>query len=98
MTQRHRWLVAYDIRDAKRLINVYKIVQAFGDRLQYSVFLCDLDRLEHKRLQAKLVDVIHHRDDSVVFLDLGIAVKHSDSDVDYLGHKPQLPSAVATIF
>ena len=39
MSGRRRWIVAYDIRDPKRLRKVYEVVRDHGDRLQYSVFI-----------------------------------------------------------
>jgi CRISPR-associated protein Cas2 len=37
---RHRYIVAYDIRDEVRLRRVHDVVRGYGIRLQYSVFLC----------------------------------------------------------
>ena len=37
------YLVAYDIRDPRRLRRIAKIMKDFGTRVQYSVFECDLD-------------------------------------------------------
>jgi CRISPR-associated protein Cas2 len=57
MTARRRWLVAYDIRDEVRLRQVYAIVRSHGDRLQYSVFLCDLTAVEKLNLKSALREV-----------------------------------------
>ena len=46
---RRRFLVAYDIREAKRLRTVHTAMKAFGNPLQYSVFVCDLDPSEKVR-------------------------------------------------
>ena len=43
---RRRFLIAYDISDPKRLRRVCKTMEEYGDRLQYSVFICDLSRAE----------------------------------------------------
>ena len=40
--RRGRYLVAYDIRDPRRLREVHRIVKGYGVSLQYSVFVCDL--------------------------------------------------------
>lgn len=90
--------MAYDIRDQKRLHRVAKTIGAHGDRLQFSVFLCDLDSIEYKRLQAKLSEVIHHDADSVLMLDLGETSSFSETQFDYLGPKPQMPRRTASIF
>ena len=43
---RRRYVVAYDIREPKRLRQVHSAMKAFGYPLQYSVFVCDLDGME----------------------------------------------------
>lgn len=96
MRSRRRWLVGYDIRDPKRLSKVMKVVEAHGERLQFSVFLCDLDGMEFKTLQFKLNEIIHHRRDSVVFIDLG--EWKAITPMKYLGIKLVEPDEVPTIF
>jgi CRISPR-associated protein Cas2 len=39
---RRRYLIAYDIAEPRRLRRICSIMESFGERLQYSVFLCDL--------------------------------------------------------
>lgn len=68
---RRRYLVCYDICDEKRLRQVFKIMQGFGERLQYSVYLCDLSAEERILLRAKLHEVIRHEEDRVMMVDLG---------------------------
>ena len=43
---RRRYLVAYDIREDRRLRNVATCMEGYGDRIQYSVFVCDLSEEE----------------------------------------------------
>lgn len=68
---RRRMLVTYDIRDAKRLRAVHKTVKAYGDPLQYSVFLCDLSAIERTRMVDDLSARMNQAVDSVVLIDLG---------------------------
>lgn len=68
---RRRYLIAYDIADPKRLRRVIKIMESYGERLQYSVFLCDLSGLELSHWESDVLDVIHLGQDSVVTIDLG---------------------------
>jgi len=70
---RNMFLVTYDITDPKRLRRVFKVLNGYGDHLQYSVFRCDLSKKERMLLLTDLSDVIHHRDDQVLFVDLGPA-------------------------
>jgi CRISPR-associated protein Cas2 len=97
MSNRRRWLVAYDICDEKRLRKVYDVVRSHGDRLQYSVFLCDLDPIEKLGLLSELRPVIDHRVDSVVLIDLGQANLTNTSRIEHLGQTPQLPVRGPTI-
>jgi CRISPR-associated protein Cas2 len=43
---RRRYLVAYDIREDRRLRNVATCMEGYGERIQYSVFVCDLSDQE----------------------------------------------------
>jgi CRISPR-associated protein Cas2 len=70
---RHRFLVAYDVSDAKRLRRIFKLMRGFGDPVQYSVFLCDLSATEQMLMKTALDEVIHHREDRVLVVDLGPA-------------------------
>lgn len=70
---RNMFLVTYDVTDAKRLRKVFKVLNGYGDHLQYSVFRCDLSKKERMLLLTDLSEVIHHKDDQVLFVDLGPA-------------------------
>ena len=68
---RTRYLIAYDICDPKRLRRVIKVMEGYGQRLQYSVFLCDLNKAELLSRRAEIVPELEPRQDSVVLIDLG---------------------------
>ncbi len=67
------WLVCYDVRDDVRLRRVHKVMRGYGDALQYSVFRCVISALQLATLKAKLLDVIDHEADQVLFVPLGSA-------------------------
>lgn len=67
------YIVSYDIGDAKRWRRVFKLMHGYGEWLQLSVFQCRLSRRRHAELIALLDGMIHHKDDHVVLLDLGLA-------------------------
>ena len=67
------YIVAYDISDPKRLRKVYELMLGWGDRIQYSVFRCELDARELVELRAGLNEVIHDKADQVIFVDVGPA-------------------------
>lgn len=68
---RRRYLIAYDISDPKRLRKVIKVMESYGQRLQYSVFLCDLSGVELVNWRSDILAVVKLAEDSVVDLDLG---------------------------
>lgn len=68
---RSRFLVAYDIAEPRRLRRVIKVMEGYGERLQYSVFLCDLSGMELIAWKRDILDVINLAEDSVVSIDLG---------------------------
>jgi CRISPR-associated protein Cas2 len=60
-------LVTYDVRTAnsageRRLLRVAKICEAYGERVQYSVFECRLSAQGYECLKTELLEVIHPRD------------------------------------
>lgn len=91
--KRRRYLVAYDIRDDGRLRRVHKVMLGFGEPLQYSVFLCDLDPGEKLALKRDVGEVIHHAVDSVAIVDLGVADRRGVDCFEFLGARLPLPSS-----
>ena len=68
---RTRYLLCYDVRDERRLRRTIKVAEAWGYRLQYSVFVCDVDEVERARLERSLRDVLDVTVDRAVLVDLG---------------------------
>jgi CRISPR-associated protein Cas2 len=64
------YLVAYDIRDPKRLRKVALTCEDFGVRRQYSVFLCRLAATDLVRLRNRLYDIINLQEDQVLFIPM----------------------------
>jgi len=82
---RRRYLVCYDIRDAKRLRRVFKCMQGYGDGLQYSVFYCELSAKEKVQMDAKLSDIINHKEDRVMIVDTGAVDATIKPTFEFLG-------------
>ena len=82
---RASYLVCYDICDDKRLRKVFQILRSYGDHLQYSVFECQLTKTDLIRLRSELAQVIQHREDQVLFVDLGPAEGRGDRVITVLG-------------
>lgn len=88
---RRRYLVAYDIRDDRRLRAVQRTMNSYGWRMQYSVFICDLDPMEAFALRKAIDDIINHVLDSVAIIDLGRPDERGRSCFEFMGARPQLP-------
>jgi CRISPR-associated protein Cas2 len=76
---------------------VAKKMVGFGDRLQYSVFICDLDVGEKLRMKGALGKVIDHHRDSVVLVDLGDPDGRGARCFEFLGTTRALPQSGARI-
>ena len=62
---RKNWLVAYDIRDKRRLARVHRFLRSEGTSLQYSVFAVEATDKELQRLLFELRQRIDGRQDDV---------------------------------
>ena len=82
-------LITYDVstRDAagrRRLRRVARLCRDFGQRVQYSVFECQVDPAQWAMLRARLMDEIDEREDSLRFYRLGANWR---SRVEHVGNK-----------
>ncbi len=82
---RQCYLVTYDIADPKRLRQVFKAMKNFGDHLQLSVFLCELNARERVQMEAALSRIIHNRQDQVLIVNLGPARSETLDKIQSLG-------------
>ncbi len=82
---RNTYIVSYDICDEKRLAKVYKTMRGFGDHLQYSVFECQFSSSDLVRCRHALALIIDHREDQVLFVDLGPVEGRGDRVITALG-------------
>ncbi len=90
---RKRYLIAYDIRDPKRLRKVHKTLIGYGWSMQYSVFICDLDTIELISVKTDLGDIIHHAEDSVAMIDIGDPNRRGKDCFQFLGVSVPLPTS-----
>ena len=67
------YIVTYDISDTKRWRRLFKLMHGYGEWLQLSVFQCRLSRKQHAELISLIDGIIHHKEDHVMLLDLGLA-------------------------
>lgn len=85
-------LVSYDVATAtekgrRRLRRVAKVCLDFGQRVQNSVFECEVDPATWTRLRLRLLDEIDPAEDSLRFYHLG---SNWRSHVEHHGAKPSV--------
>jgi CRISPR-associated protein Cas2 len=59
------YVVSYDIPDDPRRTKIAKILDDFGDRVQYSVFECIIDQDLLEKMVCRLEKVVKLEEDSV---------------------------------
>ncbi len=91
------YLVSYDIRDQKRWRKVFTIAKGYGLRLQYSVFYCYLSPKERVMLASELENVIDHKSDRVLIVNIGGPYIDLQQKVEFLGQKDDIADHQAVI-
>lgn len=73
MKDERLYIVTYDIADPKRWRRVFKIMNGYGEWLQYSVFQCRMSLQRQAELIFLLDGIIHHEQDHILLVDIGPA-------------------------
>lgn len=68
---RRCFIVCYDVRNARRLRRVHKVMKGYGEAWQYSVFYCMLKSIDRVRMQIDLEEELNLKEDQVLIVDLG---------------------------
>lgn len=63
------YLICYDIRCSKRWRKAYKLLEGYGERVQYSIFRCFLSQRDREKLRWELETVLA-KEDSILFVRL----------------------------
>jgi CRISPR-associated protein Cas2 len=93
---RYKYLVAYDVRDARRLARIHKRLKDWGRPVQYSIFECLLAGTEVEGMWSMVADTIDQEVDWVVLYRLS---RPYDEAVRHIGvYDPDLPSSDLIIF
>ncbi|MBO8437046.1 MAG: CRISPR-associated endonuclease Cas2 [Spirochaetes bacterium] len=84
-------LITYDVNTEtaegkRRLRNVAKKCMDFGQRVQNSVFECELDYSQYLKLKDTLLKIIDSKHDSIIFYNLGNNWKRK---VEHYGVHPE---------
>ena len=94
---RQTFIVSYDIADPKRLRRVYRLMRGWGDHIQLSVFRCELNARELVELRSSLVQVIHHTEDQVLFVDVGPVDGRGSTSIRSIGKVYSAPERCAMV-
>lgn len=62
-----KYLITYDIEDDKKRKKISDELEAFGYRVNYSVFECELNQSKLNKLKEKLEDLVDKKYDSLRF-------------------------------
>lgn len=68
---RRCYLICYDICNDKRLRRIHKLMKAYGEPWQYSVFYCALKAIDRVRLEAQAREILNLKEDQLLIVDLG---------------------------
>jgi CRISPR-associated protein Cas2 len=80
------YLICYDIVSDRRRTKVAKLLEAYGLRVQKSVFECVLDEKQQEGLQKRLMKLLNKREDQIRFYPLSA---HCRNKVLVLGTQPE---------
>lgn len=94
---RQTYIVSYDISDAKRLRQVFRLMKGYGEHVQLSVFRCELTHRGLVELRARLGGVIHHDEDQVLFVDVGPEEGRGGTSISALGRAYKPPARCAIV-
>lgn len=70
---RNRYFVCYDVSEPRRLASTYKKMNGYGDPVQYSVFVCELNDKELIYLKNDLEELLDLNEDRVLVINTGSA-------------------------
>lgn len=90
MSGRSLFLVAYDVRDPRRLRRIHKKLSGFGETLQFSIFQCELTYAEKLLMVGEVSEIIHHMEDRVLIVNMGRRRGRAGRVMEVLGGQ-QLP-------
>ncbi len=96
-SSRLRYIVSYDIANAKRLRRVAKTLESYGTRLQYSVFECPLDDTRLAQAKAALAEIINTDHDQVLFVSLGPEAADATLVIEAMGLSYTVRSRVTIV-
>lgn len=93
---RRLYIIAYDICKPKRYRKIYKLMKGHGERLQFSVFRCELTEMELQTLKEKIWPHLNSAEDRVMIIRVGPTGRQAEDHLEFWGlHPGKRPSTVA---
>lgn len=77
------YVISYDICKDRRRNKVSKVLEGFGQRVQYSIFECYLNNTQLQILKTKLLKLINYNEDSIIIYRL---TPEAQNFIDYVGN------------
>lgn len=87
-------VVAYDIPDDRRRAKVAKVLEGYGERLQYSLFECRITGVQYVRLRETLRELVLADEDAVSFYFL---CREDVAKIERLGGRRPLPEGAVFV-
>lgn len=94
----HRFLIAYDVAHDGRRNGIAKMLESYGDRIQFSVFVVDARPAKVLRLQTAVVSRLDLHADSVVICDLGPLSGGGARRIQFFGRPRRITDAGPLVF
>ena len=82
---RNRFFVAYDVMEPQRLTKTYKKMLGYGDRIQYSMFSCNLSARELVMMRSELEKILNLNEDRVIIINMGSVNSNVEKNVITIG-------------
>ncbi len=87
-----RFVVAYDVANDARRNRIAHVLERYGDRVQYSVFVVDLGVARLLLMKAEITAMMKPDEDSVLLCDLGAADGVEAGRFTYVGRTRAMTS------
>lgn len=88
--RQRRRLISYDIPDDRRRARIARILEQYGDRIQYSVFVVDALPARFIELKEKMSTAMESAEDSILICDLGLCATLTEDQFSYMGRKREI--------
>jgi CRISPR-associated protein Cas2 len=92
-----RFLIAYDIKNTKIRGKISRILEEFGERVQFSVFEFDLNKNQYSNLLARLESASLLKNTSGCKIYFYTVDPHLDRSIKRIGQKPVIDSNIIIV-